>query len=192
MSDRLLVKNAKLRDGSVTDILVEDGKFAKIQPKIQIEQVDTIDAKERLVSPPFCDAHLHLDAVLSVGRPRYNQSGTLLEGIQIWSELKEKLDKETIKKNAIEVIQWEAVNGSMFLRTHADATDSSGNAVEALLEVKEAVKDFVDLQSRYCSCALLSYGWRKPVPAYHERWSPVLWLPHSETDHPYSHRSGCQ
>ena len=146
MSDRLLVKNAKLRNGSVTDILVEDGKFAKIQPKIQIEQVDTIDAKEHLVSPPFCDAHLHLDAVLSVGRPRYNQSGTLLEGIQIWSELKEKLDKETIKKNAIEVIQWEAVNGSMFLRTHADATDSSGNAVEALLEVKEAVKDFVDLQ----------------------------------------------
>ena len=146
MTERLLVKNAKLRDGSVTDILVEDGKFAKIQPGIQIEQADTIDAKEHLVSPPFCDAHLHLDAVLSVGKPRYNQSGTLLEGIQIWGELKENLDKETIKKNAIEVVRWEAVNGSTFLRTHADATDASGNAVEALLEVKEAVKDFADLQ----------------------------------------------
>lgn len=146
MTERLLIKNAKLRDGTINDILIEDGRFSEIRPGIELEQVKTIDAEKHLVSPPFCDAHLHLDAVLSVGNPRYNRSGTLLEGIQIWGELKETLDKETIKKNAIEVIRWEAVNGSTFLRTHADATDASGDAVEALLEVREAVKDFADLQ----------------------------------------------
>lgn len=146
MKDTLLIKNARYRDGRIVDILIEKGKFKKIADKIEIKDADTIDAKGNLVSPPFCDVHLHLDAVLSVGKPRYNMSGTLLEGIDIWGELKKDLTKDTIKKNAIEIIKWEAANGSIFLRTHADATDITGNAIEALLEIREEVKEFADVQ----------------------------------------------
>lgn len=146
MPDYLLIKHAKLRSGDIRDILIKDGRFESIAPEIDKEDARVIDAEYNLVTPPFCDVHLHLDAVLSVGKPRYNMSGTLIEGIQIWDERKADLTKEIIKKNAIDVIQWEVANGSMFLRTHADATDVSGIVTEALLEVKKEVKDIADLQ----------------------------------------------
>lgn len=146
MSKALLIKNGRLRNGEIVDILIEDGVFSKIEEEISSPGTEIIDACQNLVLPPFCESHLHLDAVLSVGHPRYNMSGTLLEGIEIWGEHKKKLDKETIKRNAIEVIKWEVANGSPFIRTHADATDVTGNAVEALLEVKEEVKSFAELQ----------------------------------------------
>lgn len=146
MKNRLLIKNARLRGGRLVDILTEDGKFKKIEDKIQDAGAEVIDAGGNLTSPPFCDAHLHLDAVLSVGKPKYNMSGTLLEGIEIWGELKKHLTKEEIKKNALEVIKWEIANGSTYIRTHADATDVTGNSVEALLEIREEVRDFADIQ----------------------------------------------
>ncbi|MCK5248909.1 MAG: amidohydrolase family protein, partial [Spirochaetaceae bacterium] len=104
------------------------------------------DARGRLVYPPFVDHHLHLDAVLCVGDPRYNLSGTLLEGIQIWGERKKTLTKEIIKKNALKAIKWEIANGTLKIRTHADTTDPSLMTVEALVELRDEVKDLIDLQ----------------------------------------------
>lgn len=143
----LIIRNAKLRklDGLV-DIGIEAGKFIAIEKKLEATGFKEIDAKGNLVSPPFIDPHLHLDAVLSVGNPRYNLSGTLLEGIQIWGERKATLTKEIIKKNAIDAIKWEVANGTLKIRTHADTTDPTLLTVEALLEVKEEMKDLVDIQ----------------------------------------------
>ena len=143
----ILIKNAKMRDyQELTDLYIKDGIFAEIGPGLSYPADEVIDVAGKLVSAPFCDAHLHLDAVLSVGKPRYNMSGTLIEGINIWGERMQGLTKETIKKNARDVIKWEVANGSMFLRTHADATEPTGTVVEALLEVREEMKDLVDLQ----------------------------------------------
>ena len=147
---KLLIKNCRLRSGDLKDILISDGKFEKIAGSIdaggEAGGTEVIDAGGNLVTPPFCDAHLHLDATLSVGKPRYNMSGTLMEGIQIWDERKVGLSKEIIKKNATDVIEWEVANGSTFLRTHVDSTDTTGVVVDALLEVREEVKDIADLQ----------------------------------------------
>lgn len=147
---KLLIKNCRLRSGDLKDILISDGKFEKIADSIDTGGdaggAEVIDAGGKLVTPPFCDAHLHLDATLSVGKPRYNMSGTLMEGIQIWDERKVGLSKEIIKKNATDVIEWEVANGSTFLRTHVDSTDTTGVVVDALLEVREEVKDIADLQ----------------------------------------------
>ena len=147
---KLLIKNCRLRSGDLKDILISDGKFEKIADSIDAGGdaggAEVIDAGGNLVTPPFCDAHLHLDATLSVGKPRYNMSGTLMEGIQIWDERKVGLSKEIIKKNATDVIEWEVANGSTFLRTHVDSTDTTGVVVDALLEVREEVKDIADLQ----------------------------------------------
>lgn len=143
----LLIKNCLMRDKTTKDILIRDGIFNEISDKINISNIETINAENSLVIPPFCDVHLHLDAALSVGKPRYNMSGTLLEGIRVWGERKASgITKETVKKNATDVIEWEVANGSMFLRTHVDATDVSGMVVDALLEVKEEVRDIADLQ----------------------------------------------
>ena len=143
---KLLVKNCLLRDGSKKDILIEDGIFKHISDTIIDVDAKIVDVEGNLVTPPFCDVHLHLDAALSVGKPRYNMDGTLIEGIKIWGERKKGLSKEIVKKNAIDVIEWEVANGSMFLRTHVDATDITSVVVDALLEVKDEVKDIADLQ----------------------------------------------
>lgn len=146
MARYLLVKRARLRSGKIVDILIEKGRIARIASELMVENADVIDAQGHLTTPPFCDPHLHLDATLSVGKPRFNMSGTLMEGIRIWGEYKATLDRETVVKNAIAVVKWEVANGSLFLRTHVDVTDMTGVALEALLEVRDAVKEYADLQ----------------------------------------------
>src|SRR5882762_10509982 len=98
----LLVKNATLPDGrSRIDIACAGGKIMAIEPDITAEAGRTIDASHRLVSPPFVDCHFHMDATLSLGLPRLNQSGTLLEGIALWSELKPLLTQEAVVERAL-------------------------------------------------------------------------------------------
>lgn len=95
----ILIKNARMRGHQeLTDLYIKDGVFAEIGGGLSYPADEIIDVAGKLVSAPFCDAHLHLDAVLSVGKPRYNMSGTLIEGINIWGERMQGLTKETIKK----------------------------------------------------------------------------------------------
>ncbi|MBI9102715.1 MAG: cytosine deaminase [Spirochaetales bacterium] len=143
----MIIRNCRLRNLiELQDIGIEDGKIKTITPRLTSTSKVEIDAGGKLVSSPFVDPHLHLDAVLSAGNPRYNTSGTLLEGIQIWGERKKTLTKEIIKKNALKAIKWEIANGTLRIRTHADTTDPSLITVEALIELREEVKDLIDLQ----------------------------------------------
>ena len=140
----MVVRNAKLK-GKIVDIAVDSGKIVKIG-KVEEKGEVEIDAAGRMVSPPFVDPHVHLDAVLTVGDPRYNMSGSLWEGIEIWSERKKKLSKEDVKRRAKEAIRWAVAQGVLAIRTHVDVCDPSLVALEAMLEVKEEVEDLVDLQ----------------------------------------------
>ncbi len=140
----LVVRNAKV-NGKIVDIGVKNGKIEKIGKVDEKGEIE-IDANEKLVSPPFVDPHVHLDAILTVGDPRYNMSGTLWEGIEIWSERKKKLSKEDVKERAKEAIRWAVAQGILAIRTHVDVCDPSLVALDAMLEVKEEVKDLVDLQ----------------------------------------------
>src|SRR5439155_1725202 len=88
-----------------------------------------IDAEGRLATPPLVDCHLHLDASLTAGRPRYNRSGTLIEGIQVWGELKESLTAEDVFERAREVVRWSAAQGTLHIRAHADVTASHCTAM---------------------------------------------------------------
>ena len=152
----ILVRNARLPkfskppetadEGGLVDITIEKGRFAAITPAGKSSAARIIDAEGRLVSPPFSDPHLHLDAVLTVGDPRYNRSGTLLEGIRIWGERKKRLTLEDIKRRAYRAVSWEVAQGTTFIRTHADASDPELITVKALIELKEELEGFVDLQ----------------------------------------------
>lgn len=142
----LIVRNASIADGEMTDLGIEGGRFVRIEPDIRGTATDEFDAGGRLVSPPLIDSHVHLDAALTVGEPRFNESGTLLEGIQIWEERKKTLTKEDVKSRALEAIKWEVAQGTLFIRSHVDVCDPDLTALAALVELREEVRDIVDLQ----------------------------------------------
>jgi cytosine deaminase len=144
----LLLRHAQLhRQTGLVDIAIEQGRFVRIAPDLSSESAaQKLDVAGRLVVPPFIDSHVHLDAVLTVGQPRYNTSGTLLEGIQIWSERKPSLTHDDVKQRATEAIRWEVAQGTLHIRSHVDVCDPNLTALRALLEVREDVRDICNLQ----------------------------------------------
>jgi len=144
----LILRHAQLhRHAGLVDIAVQDGHFVKVANELPVDSGQReLDAEGKLVVPPFIDAHVHLDAVLTVGQPRYNSTGTLLEGIQIWSERKPSLTHEDVKRRATEEIRWEVAQGTLHIRSHVDVCDPNLTALKALLEVREEVRDICDLQ----------------------------------------------
>jgi len=147
MSD-LFVKNAVLADGKSVEILIRDGMIADIGQALGGVPADfpSIDAEGWLVTPPFVDAHFHLDATLSYGLPRVNQSGTLLEGIRLWGELKPLLTPEALIERALTLCRWSIARGTLAIRSHVDVSDESLLAVEAMLEVKRQMAPYIDFQ----------------------------------------------
>ena len=143
----LIIKNANLSDGQVgVDIACKDGIIATIGAGIDANAENVIDAKGLLVSPPFVDPHFHMDATLSLGTPRMNVSGTLLEGIALWSELKPVQTVEQIIERALRYCDLAVSMGIGAIRSHVDICDNTLKGVEALLEVQKKVAPYLDLQ----------------------------------------------
>ena len=144
----LFVRNATLPDGRTgQDLRIASGRIEAIGARLPApEGAQVIDAGGLLVSPPFVDAHFHLDATLSHGLPRINQSGTLLEGIALWGELKPLLTQEALVERALQYCDWAVAKGLLAIRTHVDVCDDRLLAVEALLHVKQRIKPYLDLQ----------------------------------------------
>jgi cytosine deaminase len=143
----LIIRNARLLErDALVDIAIEGGRFGRIAPGVRQHASHEIDAHGRLVTPPLIDCHVHLDAVLTEGQPRHNGSGTLIEGIQIWSERKPSLTVADVKRRALQAIQWEVAQGTLFIRSHVDVCDPSLTALRALVEVREEVRDLCELQ----------------------------------------------
>ena len=143
----LIIRNANLPDGRIgIDIGIKDGKIVALEVALTAKAQEEIDASGYLVSPPFVDAHFHMDATLSLGLPRLNQSGTLLEGIALWGELKPHLTVEAIKERALRYCDLAVARGLLAIRSHVDICDPRLLAVDALLEVRKEVAPYLDLQ----------------------------------------------
>jgi len=147
-ADSLLVRNACLTDGRrAQDVRVEAGRITAIGTGLAAPAgVPVLDADGQLLSPPFVDPHFHMDATLSYGLPRVNASGTLLEGIALWGELKPQLTQDALVERALQYCDWAVAKGLLAIRTHVDVCDERLLAVEALLEVKQRVAPYLDLQ----------------------------------------------
>ena len=148
MSDKILYKNAKLRHkNELMDIVVCDGIFKEIGKNLHYPDIKEVDLEGKLVCEPYVESHIHLDYVYTASIPTdATASGTLFEAINKWSESKHVLTKEDIKKRAYLGIKKELEHGVQYIRTHVDVTDPSLTAFKAMLEVKEEVKDLVDIQ----------------------------------------------
>ena len=143
----LLIHNATLPDGRThISVAVQAGRITEVTPGLRAPAHEIMDAGGLLLSPPFVDAHFHLDATLTYGMPRVNQSGTLLEGIALWGELKPSLTREAVVERALTYCDWAVANGLLAIRSHVDTSDPNLMAVQALLEVKHQVAPYLDLQ----------------------------------------------
>ncbi|MBP0613990.1 amidohydrolase family protein [Jiella mangrovi] len=147
MSFDLIVRNANLSDGrSGIDVAISGGRIVAIDRSISGETGETIDAAGCLLAPPFVDPHFHMDATLSLGLPRMNMSGTLLEGIALWGELRPTLTREALVERAMRYCDLAVSQGLLAIRSHVDTSDPRLVTAEALLEVRDRVKDYIDLQ----------------------------------------------
>ncbi|MEX3813432.1 amidohydrolase family protein [Paraburkholderia sp. BR13439] len=131
---------------SPVDIGIAAGRIVAVEPNLAVSARDEIDAASSLVTPPFVDPHFHMDATLSYGLPRVNASGTLLEGIALWGELKPELTQQALIERAMQYCDWAVARGLLAIRSHVDVCDPRLLAVEALLEVKRRVAPYLDLQ----------------------------------------------
>ncbi|WP_250464327.1 amidohydrolase family protein [Caballeronia sp. GAFFF2] len=144
--DLIIRRAALVRGRELVNIGMEAGRIVAIEPHLSATAREEIDADGSLVTAPFVDAHFHMDATLSYGLPRVNASGTLLEGIALWGELKPELTQEALVERAMQYCDWAVGRGLLAIRTHVDVCDPRLLAVEALLEVKRRVKPYLDLQ----------------------------------------------
>jgi cytosine deaminase len=141
----LLIKGGTLPDGTISDIGIKGDRISAVG-RLDGPAVKVIDATGDLVSPPFVDPHFHMDAVLSYGLPRINASGTLLEGIGLWGELRETATVDEMVDRALRYCDWAVSMGLLAIRTHVDTTPDHLRGVEAMLEVKRRVAPYLDLQ----------------------------------------------
>ena len=143
----VVIRNANLADGQHgVDVAIDGGRIAAVGPRLPLTAAQEIDAGGDLLTAPFVDAHFHMDATLSYGLPRVNASGTLLEGIALWGELKPHLTQQALIERALQYCDWAAARGLLAIRSHVDVCDDRLLAVEALLEVKRQVAPYIDLQ----------------------------------------------
>ncbi|MGF1701801.1 cytosine deaminase [Photobacterium makurazakiensis] len=148
-TSNMLIQNVTLRgkDG-LHQILIEDGLFKTVSTMDETinHTATVIDGEGGLAIPPFCEPHIHLDTTQTAGEPSWNISGTLFEGIERWAERKSLLSVEDVKSRAKQTLKWQIANGVQHVRTHVDVSDPTLIALKAMLEVKEEMKQWVDIQ----------------------------------------------
>ncbi len=144
---RLVLRHCQLQtQNEQVDIAIDGGRIVEIAQQIDPANAEVIDCGGRLVTPPFVESHIHLDSVLAAGQPRFNESGTLFEGIQIWGERKTSLTREDVQQRALAALKLMAQQGVLYVRTHVDVTEPRLIALDALLELREQVRDWMTVQ----------------------------------------------
>ncbi len=190
----MLIKNVHIDNHEETsDVRIVNGKFKEIAPELTaVANEQVIDGKGNVLLPPFVDSHVHLDATLTAGQPEWNESGTLFDGIRIWSERKQDLTKEDVKKRARKTIENMVGHGIQHVRSHVDVTDPHLIAAQALLELREELKDQIDLQLvAFPQEVILSYphGRELMEQAVKEGLDVVGGIPHFEFTTEYGWQS---
>lgn len=190
----MLLKNVHVDNHEeVVDVRILNGKFSEIKANLTLHDgEEVIDGKENLLLPPFVDSHVHLDATLTAGQPEWNETGTLFDGIRIWSERKQDLTKEDVKLRAKKTLLNMVGHGIQHVRSHVDVTDPHLIAARALLELREELKDQIDLQLvAFPQEGILSYphGRELMEQAVKEGLDVVGGIPHFEFTTEYGWQS---
>ena len=190
----MIIRNVHIDNAdSASDIRVEDQRFTAIESSEshcikERSGEEVIDGHGGLMIPPFVDPHIHLDAALTAGQPEWNETGTLFDGIRIWSERKKTLSVDDVKDRALRTLKLMAGHGIQYVRTHVDVTDPDLTALHAMLELREQVSDFMDVQIvAFPQEGILSFpnGKRLMERAVDEGADVVGGIPHFEFNRDY-------
>lgn len=144
----MLIHNVHIENSNkLIDVRVEKGKFSCIDAGIvPYEGEEIIDGRGGLLIPPFVDSHVHLDATLTAGQPEWNETGTLFDGIRIWTARKRFLCIDDVTERAKTTILKMVGHGIQYIRTHVDVTDPDLTSLQALLALRDDMRDVVDIQ----------------------------------------------
>ena len=148
----LILRDARIAGThSLSDIVIEAGRISAIDAAAGDARDTTpagevIDLGGRLVTPPLVEPHIHLDAVLTVGQPRPNISGSLFEGIAVWAERVADLTYEDVQSRVRQILRWQLACGVQHVRSHVDVCDPQLRALRALADLREEVRGLIDLQ----------------------------------------------
>src|SRR5215469_8760059 len=141
----MLLRNARLAgQDALTDLGVDGSVLVAVDADTTATQ--TIDLGGRLVTPPLVEPHIHLDAVLTVGQPRANASGSLFEGIAVWADRVASLSYDDVQGRVRQVLRWQLACGVQHVRSHVDVCDPQLTALRALLDLRDEVRGLIDLQ----------------------------------------------
>lgn len=187
----MLIKNVFIENNTdKMDIRISDGKIETIMKGITGRDGEEIlNCEGKLLLPPFIESHVHLDTCLTAGEPCWNQSGTLFEGIECWSKRKQSLTKDDVKTRVNKAIRMQAKHGVQYVRTHVDTTDPALAAMEAILELREEVRDFIEIQVvAFPQEGIMSYpdGEKLMIKAVEMGADVVGAIPHFEFTREYS------
>jgi cytosine/creatinine deaminase len=145
----LILRNARVA-GQVSDIAITGDVITAIEPAPSPIVADTatevIDLAGRLVTPPLVEPHIHLDAVLTVGQPRPNVSGSLFEGIAVWAERVASLSYDDVQSRVRQILRWQLACGVQHVRSHVDVCDPQLTALRALIDLREETRGLIGLQ----------------------------------------------
>jgi cytosine deaminase len=141
----LILRNARLAgQDTLTDLGVDGRVFTTVEADTTAQT--TIDLGGRLVTPPLVEPHIHLDAVLTVGQPRSNVSGSLFEGIAIWADRVPDLTYEDVQARVRQILRWQLACGVQHVRSHVDVCDPDLTALRALADLRQEARGIIDLQ----------------------------------------------
>ncbi|MFR0609596.1 cytosine deaminase [Limosilactobacillus mucosae] len=190
----MLIQNVHVdNQKDAVDVRIEDGKFEAIKSGLTAKPgEEVIDGQGKVLLPPFIDSHVHLDATLTAGQPEWNETGTLFDGIRIWSERKKDLTIQDVKQRAKKTLLNMVGHGIQHVRSHVDVTDPHLIALQALLELKHEMQDVVDLQLvAFPQEGILSYPHGKKLmkQAVKEGADVVGGIPHFEFTTEYGWKS---
>ena len=146
----LILRNATLANGARADIAVRDGRIARIAPRIDVPGAALEDLCGQLALPSFVDLHMHLDKAFTL-ELTCNESGTLEEAITRFAQVQPLLTRQGYVERSLRTLRMCAAAGTTAVRTHVNVPAPSDGvvsleAVEALLEVRERVRELIDVQ----------------------------------------------
>jgi cytosine deaminase len=141
-----LLRSARLADGRVVDILLDDvaGTIAELGEHLEAD--DVIDLDDYLVLPAPVEPHAHLDKAFTADLIP-NPAGDLGNAIEQWMAHYPDRTVPEITARARRAVLENLRHGATAVRSHVDVNPLIGfRAIDALLAVREEVAHLVDVQ----------------------------------------------
>jgi cytosine deaminase len=142
--------NAKMADGLLRDIHVENGLITSIDPAgLESASASVIDIAGDLLVPGFVEGHIHLDTSFygDTWRPHRPCTNGFDVHERVVFQAENMAAAAPMDKRARDQLDLCIANGTLAMRSHVMVDGSVGlKSLETILSVREDYKDLIDVQ----------------------------------------------